>query len=640
MSTDKHKQLFLDVECFPNYFLAMFVDADGNHKAFEQYEGHPLDTAGLQRYLEHPKLEIVTFNGNYYDIPICTLALTGAGCEVLFKATKRIIEDDTRPWDFYRAYALIEPTVNHIDLIEVAPGMVSLKIYMGRMHCKRMQDLPYAPGTMLERHEMVEVREYCRNDLAGTIALADTLRGQIDLRRDMSVMYGVDLRSKSDAQIAEAVLKSDTEKITQQVVKKQPIGYTSFHYKAPSYVRFISPYMQERLEIIESSLMTVKDTGHVEMPKEIDSMKIEIAGKKYKVGIGGLHSQESEVSHYAADDEEITDVDVTSYYPNLMLNMEMVPQAIGKHFPVVFRNILNERVEAKRAKNKVKDLALKIVLNGTFGKTSSKYSILYNPEMMVRVTLTGQLSLLMLIELFEHRGISVLSANTDGIVVKYKKAQKPLFEACVRAWERRSNLNMEFTSYRSIHNRDVNNYIAIKTNGDVKTKGVYALPQFGASPLMKSPQNEICVEAVVKHLLDGAPIEQTIRECQDIRRFISLRTVNGGAEKVGYTLGKAIRWYYAAGEVGVIAYKQNGNTVPRSEGAKPIMDLPDELPTDIDYEWYFRESKEILMSLGVVPRPVVPKIPRKNSNAWKELVEQGLIVEGSKGKWVWKESLA
>lgn len=626
------KQLFLDVECYPNYFLALFMDAEGKCKAFEQYEGKPLDTAGLRAYMEHDKLEIVTFNGNYYDVPICTLAMEGADCATLFAGTKKIIEQEMRPWDFYRAYQLVEPEVDHVDLIEVAPGMVSLKIYGGRMHMPKLQDLPFPPGTMLTPEEMVTTKVYCRNDLFTTVALAKTLKGQIDLRREMSKMYGVDLRSKSDAQIAEAVLKADTQKITGREVKRVPINYRSFFYQPPAYIRFITKDMRDKLEIIKTSEMIVKDSGHVEMPKAIENMKIVIAGKSYKVGIGGLHSQESEVSHYAADDEEICDVDVTSYYPNLMLNMDMVPPAIGEHFPVVFRNILDERVAAKRAKDKVKDLALKIVLNGTFGKTSSKYSILYNPEMMVRVTLTGQLSLLMLIELFEYKGIHVLSANTDGIVVKYKKEQKPLFEKCVAVWEKASNLNMEFTQYRSIHNRDVNNYYAIKLDGSVKTKGVYA-----ESGLQKSPQNEICADAVKLHLVDGTPVEDTIRGCTDIRKFLTLRTVQGGAYKEGYTLGKAIRWYYARNIEGTVVYKTNGNTVPRSEGAKPCMDLPEELPGDIDYDWYIREAKEMLMAIGVIPRPFVEKIPRKNSKAWKELVEQGLIVEGPKGKWIWKE---
>lgn len=624
------KQLFLDVECYPNYFLALFRDAEGGSKAFELYDDHPLDVVGLERYLTHPKLEIVTFNGNGYDIPILTYALDTPNPMSLHRRTEDIIVNNLRPWDFYKRYGIKPPVINHVDLIEVAPGMASLKIYGGRMHTKRLQDLPVEVGTMLTPSQRVDVKDYCYNDLAVTIELAAMLKGQVDLRRAMSGEYGVDLRSKSDAQIAEAVLKAETQKLTGMEVRKLPISYDPFRYVPPDYIRFITPYMKERLEIIKSALMVVKPTGHVEMPAEIDNMDIEIAGKSYKVGIGGLHSKESEVSHYADDSTLLVDRDVVSYYPNLMLNMGMVPEAIGPTFLTVYRNILNERVEAKRAKNKVKDASLKITLNGTFGKTSNKYSILYNPEMMIRTTLTGQLSLLMLIELLEHREIPVVSANTDGIVIKCPVEKRDLMLKCVSVWERATNLETEETQYKALHSRDVNNYIAIKTDGSVKTKGVYA-----SSTLMKSPQNEICSEAVCKFLVDGTPIEETIRNCQDIRKFITLRTVQGGAAKEGYVLGKAIRWYYAKGEFGVITYKTNGNTVPRSEGAKPIMDLPDELPSDVDYDWYIKECNDILMDIGYVQRPILPKIPRKNSKEWQRLLEAGHIFVDPKGKSHW-----
>jgi len=42
-------------------------------------------------------------------------------------------------------------------------------------------------------------------------------------------------------------------------------------------------------------------------------------------------------------------------------------------------------------------------------------------DKMLQVTITGQLVLLMLIEMLEDAGISVISGNTDGIVSKYHK---------------------------------------------------------------------------------------------------------------------------------------------------------------------------------------------------------------------------
>ena len=155
---------------------------------------------------------------------------------------------------------------------------------------------------------------------------------------------------------------------------------------------------------------------------------------------------------------------------------------------------------------------------------------------------------------------------------------------------------------------------------------------------MKNPQNEICAESVINYLRDGTPIEQTIRTCTDIRKFITVRTVTGGAVKDGYVLGKAIRWYYSTECRGQeIFYRKNGNTVPRTSGAKPVMDLPDTLPGDLDYEWYLSECEWILRDIGASPRPVTEKIPRKNSKAWKALHDAGKIKPGrtKTSKWEW-----
>jgi hypothetical protein len=86
-----------------------------------------------------------------------------------------------------------------------------------------------------------------------------------------------------------------------------------------------------------------------------------------------------------------------------------------------------------------------------------------------------------------------------------------------------------------------------------------------------------------------------------------------------------------------IVYKTNGNTVPRSRGAKPMMDLPEAFPTDINYEWYEEECRDMLMAVGAIKRPVMPVIPRKNSKAWVALKDAGKIKEGKteKARWVW-----
>lgn len=109
----------------------------------------------------------------------------------------------------------------------------------------------------------------------------------------------------------------------------------------------------------------------------------------------------------------------------------------------------------------------KIVMNGTFGKLGSKWSIFYAPAEMIQVTITGQLALLMLIEALELVGISVVSANTDGIVIKCRRDWEWLRDSIVQWWESVTGFETEHAQYTQVASRDVNSYVAIKSNGEI-----------------------------------------------------------------------------------------------------------------------------------------------------------------------------
>ena len=165
----------------------------------------------------------------------------------------------------------------------------------------------------------------------------------------MSETYGTDLRSKSDSQIAEAVLIAEYTRITGNKPPKTTIKYKKFKYTPPEYVKFRTWQLQEALRVICDASMIIKDTGHVKMPKAVEALRIVLGGTTYKLGIGGLHSQESEQALISEDDTYVIDRDVVSYYPNLMLNMGMSPPSFGEHFQPVYRNILEKRIAAKKA---------------------------------------------------------------------------------------------------------------------------------------------------------------------------------------------------------------------------------------------------------------------------------------------------
>ena len=225
---------------------------------------------------------------------------------------------------------------------------------------------------------------------------------------------------------------------------------------------------------------------------------IRIGQGVYRIGIGGLHSQESGATHLSVPGVcQLKDIDVRSYYPSMILLMNMFPEQLGPAFITIFRKIYDTRLLAKSESDRIRKLAeyfsgteaeemlrealllqtesdgLKIVLNGTFGKLFSKYSILYAPELGIQTTLTGQLALLMLIEMMELSGIRVVSANTDGIVLLIPEGYEWVAQQNVKWWETETGLEMEESLYRALHSRDVNNYIAITNDGKVKRKGVF-----------------------------------------------------------------------------------------------------------------------------------------------------------------------
>ena len=626
----------LDVECYRNYFMVGVRNVEtGRTRNFELYEDHPLDIEDLNKIVRRCK--VITFNGNNYDMPMVFLALSGASNEQLKKASDRIIVGNLKSWQFEQTYGLSFQKIDHIDLIEVAPGQASLKIYGGRVHTRLMQDLPIEPDALITPADREKLVAYNGNDLNATIDVFGKLRAQIDLREKMSEEYGIDLRSKSDAQIAEAVLKQEIEKLTgiRPVRPEVPAG-TKFKYKVPDFISYKTGRLQSVLKMVADANFVVSDTGGIDMPPELGNAKVVIGNSVYRMGIGGLHSSEETVCHIADEETVLIDRDVASYYPSIILNQALYPKHLGPVFLKVYKGIVDKRLAAKHSGDKVTADSLKITINGSFGKLGSKWSTLYSPDLMIQVTITGQLALLMLIESIELAGIRVVSGNTDGIVIECPKSKLDKLNQIVKWWEGVAGFDTEDTIYSSIYSRDVNNYCAFKPDGKVKLKGAYA-----PAGLQKNPNNEICVEAAVAYLKDGTPISDTIRCCDDIRKFVTVRSVTGGGEKVesyaevddwvlledkgtkdnvwgrpGTTvtrksrpgpvivanhttyLGKAIRWYYGEGERGAIIYKKNGNKVPRSDGAVPLMNLPDEFPSNVDYNWYIRESLSILRDIG------------------------------------------
>ena len=594
----------------------------------------------LHGLLRNPKYVWVSFNGIKFDAPVLSAVMQGRDLADVKRMANEIITDRKPAWMSARDYQLEPLDIDHIDLMETAPGvMISLKLYAARLGLKSIVDLPFEHDAILDAKQREMVADYCLNgDLVATAALFNDLQQQIELREKMGEEYGLDLRSKSDAQMAEAIIAK------QLGIKGAVEVPAKVRYKAPPFIQPRNMILVDMLERAQRHDFKVsKANGAVEMPPFLEE-PILLGKGRYQMGIGGLHSQHDRCQQWVASaDLEISDFDVASFYPNMILNAGLIPRGIGLPFLHLYRKLLDERIVAKRTGNKVKNEGMKIMLNGTFGKLGSMFSKLYAPDLMIATTLTGQFYLLGLIELVIENGGHVISANTDGICVGASPANMAMIRDVVAMYGWLTSFEFEETKYRSISIKDVNNYVAVTTEGKVKAKGIYA-----KAGLMKNPTNEVCTLAAQAYLSTGRSIESFIREHlkpENFADFTQSRSVTGGA--VAYTavkevddwinlergawyrqawydmgkvrkplkrvsrpdpvmsgdnpvfLGRVARWYYSTDKNRSIHYFNNDNQVPKATASTACLKLPDTIPADLDLDRYIEETKTNLRNMGV-----------------------------------------
>lgn len=617
----------------PVFLICVRIIETGEKFAFWHHrKGHLKAVIDL---INRADLTWVSFNGIKFDAPLIAAWVAGRTVLEIKQLATRMIEERLMPWDVYGMLGVSGLPIDHIDLIEVAPGvMISLKTYGGRMHMKHMQDLPFDHNKDLTPKECKLLEQYCFNDIDATEALFHTLSEQIELRKSMSIEHGIDLRSKSDAQMSETILKKIVG------VRKSGNMPSSVRYVAPAIVKTKNAFLLGLIRDLEKEVFKINFKNG--SPIEPDWMKepFYFGGGVYKFGLGGLHSQHDIGVRYEVDDEwMISDIDAASYYPSILLNCGLVPKLSGdkgEAFLDAYADIYHRRLDAKEAGDKATANSLKIALNGLFGKLGNLHSAFYSPDLLLAITITGQLNLLDLISnLSKGRGSEVISANTDGIMVRYKAVQRDKMLAIVKAHAKKTGFEYEETRYRKAGIANVNNYVAIGLDGKMKLKGLFA----EAGVLQnKNPTAEVCAQAAAAYLVDGTRPEDYVFNETDIRQFVTIRGVSrpGGVQHTktrmvddwveiedrvwqckdkfvkrksrppaveehygGVPFGRVARWYMTTEKLPPIQRVDNGYLVAKTEGARLCMTLPDELPKDLDKGWYVKEAYQMLKNMGV-----------------------------------------
>ena len=270
-ASQARERFVYDVEVYPNFFCVAFTSTvSGKSVCFELSEYEGLDHAKLKWCVQN--LRMVGFNSRNYDQVIMCMALAGYSTEDMWDVTVRLIQWGDPYWIVMRQMKLeLPPGTDHMDIMEVCPLSGSLKAYGARLFGKTIWDLPFEPGTTLTWEQQRIVKLYNINDNDTTVLVVNNLLEQIALREALSARYKMDLRSKSDAQIAEAVIGAEIKRITGKKVSKPVVepGYT-FYYEKPHFIQFSTDLLQWALNQIVTAPFVINDAGYVTSPEQFE----------------------------------------------------------------------------------------------------------------------------------------------------------------------------------------------------------------------------------------------------------------------------------------------------------------------------------------------------------------------------------
>lgn len=496
------------------------------------------------------------YNNLHYDNPIINYIIEYEDtlmnhnvftiCSSIFNLSKTITtskEDNIDTWKHWK-YQIWFDTFDILTMLYSNKLRVGLKEIQVTMQYPNVQEFVCDWTKPLPLEDFDSMIDYNINDIESTSELLNRCKDAVDLRIAIENEYGVRVLSKDGVNIGMKIL-------TQKYLEKtgltwwdieglrSPMDYIPLKDIILPFIKYDSPILNRVLEDMKSQVVSPGRKGY--------ENNFVFAGLRYTVGVGGIHSKNDPEIIIPKEDEMLIDIDVASLYPSMLIEYGFYPKHLGPEFLEVYSQIKNERIEAKHNGDKVKNETLKLALNGLSGNLQNEHNFCYSPEAVMKIRINGQLLLLMLAEKLTQVGCRIIQANTDGLFVLLKKDNYQQINTICRNWEQLTKLTLEEERFEAMYQYAINDYIAVTTlypdmkkrflSGEtiirkstkkpytcieeiqedfIKTKGMFITKVL----LGKGLSAKIIPEAIIKYFVDGIPVEQTIKECKDIKKFL------------------------------------------------------------------------------------------------------------------------
>jgi hypothetical protein len=483
----------------------------------------------------------------------------------------------------------------------------SLKWIQYTMDWHNIIDMPIHHTTEVTTEQIPEIIRYCINDVKSTKQIMFLCKDQIDLRRQLTDEYGIDLYSASEPRISKELFLLFLSK--QTGIKKYELRQMRTNRLKITVRDIILPYIEFKTATFQNLLKKFQDV--VIYPGETKGgfkYSVRYKGVQTDFGLGGVHGARSTKVYEANQEMIIMTSDVTSFYPNLAIRNKWAPAHLPKEeFCNLYEWFFEER--KKIPKKDPKNYVYKIILNSTYGLSNDENSFLYDPEFTMRITINGQLSLTMLYEMIceEIPNALPLMQNTDGLETMIPKQYEDKYMEICRRWEKLTNLQLEHDKYSKIILGDVNNYIAITEDGKSKCKGRF---EFANLAMHKNKSFLVIPRAIHAYFVDGIKPEDYIKSVTNIFDFCGGVKIKGDwsfyehkvvsgeylIEKVQHT----IRYFISKTGSKVIKKNNTDNREIQIEAGKWLQTLMIDYKDkpfseyDINYDYYLDKiNKEI-----------------------------------------------
>lgn len=436
-------------------------------------------------------------------------------CRSVFNLSKVITtssEDDNSAWRKWK-YMICFDSFDILTMLYSNKLRVGLKEIQVTMQYKNVQEFVADWQADLPEDQIDSMIDYNINDVNSTEELLNRCKKDIDLRIAIEDEYGVRVLSKDGVNIGMKILTQKYLEKTGQTwwdIKdlRSPMSVIPLNSVILPFIKYDSPILTRVLNDMKSQIVSPGRKGY--------ENKFVFEGLQYSVGVGGIHSVNKPEIIIPKEDEMLIDIDVASLYPSMLIEYEFYPKHLGPEFLEVYKQIKDERIEAKHNGNKVKNETLKLALNGLSGNLQNEHNFCYSPFAVMQIRINGQLLLLMLAEKLTQLGCRIVQANTDGLFVLLKKDVYSKVNNVCREWEQLTRLTLEEERFKAMYQYAINDYFAITEDDKVKEKGMFIT----TVKLGKGLTPKIIPKAVINFFKNGVPVEETIKGCKDIRDFL------------------------------------------------------------------------------------------------------------------------